>query len=90
MKPQRDEVRVRRAHQGAWLTRLTGFAEKDADRLRDLLVRIGLPVTVKLAPKKRQALLDAMRLANAIGEVVPGQRVPDSDINSVLNQIEAA
>lgn len=84
-------------------TRLTGFAEKDADRLRDLLVRIGLPVTLKLAPKKRQALLDAMRLdkkvsggelkfvlANAIGDVSPGQRVPDSDINAVLNQIEAA
>ena len=48
----------------------------------------------KLAPKKRQALLDTMRLdkkvnggelaqfvlANAIGDVAPGQRVPDSDI----------
>lgn len=84
-------------------SRLVGFPEKDADRLRDLLARIGLPVAFKLPPRKRELLLDAMRLdkkvsggelkfvlAKAIGEVEAGQRVPDSDINAVLHQIEMA
>lgn len=81
-------------------TRMLGLPEKEADRIRDLLQRCGLPVSVKLAPKKREALFDAMRLdkkvtqgelkfvlANSIGDVVTGQRVPDADITAVLNAI---
>jgi 3-dehydroquinate synthetase len=77
---------------------MLGFPEKEADRVRDLLQRCGLPVALKLPPKKRDALFDAMRLdkkviqgelkfvlANSIGEVVTGQRVPDADITAVLN-----
>jgi 3-dehydroquinate synthase len=78
-------------------TRLSTLSEKDADRIRDLLIKAGLPVTLKLAPKKRDALFDAMRLdkkvsggelkfvlAQSIGVSNWGQRVPDSDINAVL------
>lgn len=78
-------------------TRLSTLTEKDADRIRDLMVKAGLPVTLKLAPKKREALFDAMRLdkkvsggelkfvlAQSIGAANWGQRVPDSDINAVL------
>lgn len=83
-------------------SRMIGFPEKDAERIRTLLARCGLPVTVKLPAKKREALFDAMRLdkkvslgevkfvlAKGIGEVITGQRVPDSDINAVLNQLAA-
>jgi 3-dehydroquinate synthase len=81
-------------------TRMLGFPEKESDRIRDLLQRCGLPVSVKLAPKKREVLFDAMRrdkkvaqgelkfvLANAIGDVVTGQRIPDADITAILNSI---
>ncbi len=83
-------------------TRLRNLPEKDAERIRELLLRCGLPVTVKLAPKKREALFDAMRLdkkvaqgelkfvlANGIGDVVTGQRVPDADITAILNGLTA-
>lgn len=78
-------------------TKLSTLTEKDADRIRDLMLKAGLPVTLKLAPKKRDALFDAMRLdkkvsggelkfvlAQSIGVSNWGQRVPDSDINAVL------
>ena len=77
--------------------RLLGFPEKDADRVRDLFAKAGLPVTMKIVPKKREALSDAMRLdkkvaggelkfvlVKALGDVVWGQRVPDAEINAVL------
>lgn len=82
--------------------RMVGLSDKDADRIRDLLQRCGLPVALKLPPKKREALFDAMRLdkkviqgemkfvlAKGIGEVVTGQRVPDADITAILNQVAA-
>jgi 3-dehydroquinate synthase len=81
-------------------SRLMSLPEKEADRIRDLLQKIGLPTVIKFTPKKREALFDAMRLdkkvsggelkfvlARSLGDVVPGQRVPDSDINAVLNLI---
>ena len=84
-------------------TRLSTLTEKDADRIRDLLVKAGLPATLKLAPKKREALFDAMRLdkkvsggelkfvlAQSIGTSNWGQRVPDSDINAVLAALGGA
>ncbi len=80
--------------------RLSGLPEKDADRIHDLFVKAGLPVTLKLAPKKREALFEAMRLdkkvsggelkfvlAQSIGEAAWGQRVPDAEINLVLNTL---
>jgi 3-dehydroquinate synthetase len=81
-------------------SRLMSFPDKEADRIRDLLQRIGLPTVIKFTPKKREALFDAMRLdkkvsggelkfvlAKSMGDVVPGQRVPDAEINAVLNLI---
>ena len=57
---------------------------------------------MKIVPKKREALFDAMRLdkkvaggelkfvlVKALGDVVWGQRVPDADINAVLAGITA-
>ncbi|HTH48093.1 MAG TPA: 3-dehydroquinate synthase [Candidatus Limnocylindria bacterium] len=80
--------------------RLAGLAEKDAERIRELFVRAGLPTTLKLPPKKRAALFDAMRvdkkvsggelkfvLAKSIGETVWAQRASDADINAVLNTL---
>jgi len=81
-------------------SRLASLPNQDADRIRDLLQRVGLPISIKFTPKKRDALFDAMRLdkkvsggelkfvlAKAIGEVCTGQRVPDADINAALNQM---
>ncbi|MBN8248277.1 MAG: 3-dehydroquinate synthase [Verrucomicrobia bacterium] len=95
-----EAVSVGMVAAGLLSTRVLGFPEKDAGRLRALLTRIGLPVALKLAPRKREQLFDAMRLdkkvsggelkfvlARALGEVVPGQRVADSDIQAVLNQL---
>jgi 3-dehydroquinate synthase len=80
--------------------RLLGFPETDAERIRELLIRIGLPTTMRLPPKKREALFDAMRLdkkvsggelklvlVKSIGETVWGRRAPDTDINAVLNTL---
>jgi 3-dehydroquinate synthase len=77
---------------------LLGFPDKDVARIRELLQRIGLPTSIKLNPKRRDALLDAMRLdkkvsggelkfvlARSLGDVIAGQRVPDADINAALN-----
>lgn len=79
-------------------SRLLGFPDKDVARIRELLQRIGLPTSIRLNPKRRDALLDAMRLdkkvsggelkfvlARSLGDVVAGQRVPDADINVALN-----
>ena len=81
-------------------SRLTSFPEKDVHRLQALLTRIGLPVTVKLTARKRDQLLDAMRLdkkntggelkfvlARALGDVVAGQRVPEAEIQQLLQQM---
>ena len=81
-------------------TRLMGFPEADAERIRALLVRTGLPTTMRLPTRKRTALFDAMRLdkkvsggelklvlAQNIGAVAWGQRVSDTDINAVLNTL---
>jgi 3-dehydroquinate synthase len=81
-------------------TRLLGLPAADAERIRTLLINIGLPTTLHLTPKKRTELFDAMRLdkkvsggelklvlAKSIGEVVWGQRVSDTEINGALNSL---
>ena len=81
-------------------SRLSSLPEVEADRIRDLLLAFGLPISIKLAPKKRDALFDAMRLdkkvsggelkfvlAERVGKVLTGQRVADSDIQAALNAI---
>lgn len=83
-------------------SRLLQFPESEVEQIRDLLDRIGLPTRIKLTPRKREALFDAMKLdkkvasgelkfvlLQALGQAVSGQRVPDAEINHVLNQIPA-
>ncbi|HRI12926.1 MAG TPA: 3-dehydroquinate synthase [Verrucomicrobiota bacterium] len=82
--------------------RLLALSDEEATRIRDLLKRIGLPVSLKLSAKKRDALFDAMRLdkkvsagevkfvlTKLIGDAVAGQRVADSDIQATLNLLAA-
>ncbi len=76
---------------------LSGLPEKDAARIADLFKRAGLPTTVKLNASQRPKLFAAMKLdkkvsdgeikfvlAQRIGKVVWGQRVPTAEIEKVL------
>ena len=76
---------------------LAGLPEPDVARIRNLLGRAGLPTAVKLAATQRKKLRAAMRLdkkvaageikfvlAERIGKVVWGQRVPEHLIRDVL------
>jgi 3-dehydroquinate synthase len=76
---------------------LTGLPEADTKRITQLFKRAGLPTAVTLTTVQRKALFAAMRLdkkvsagevkfvlAERIGKVVWGQRVPESEILSVL------
>jgi 3-dehydroquinate synthase len=76
---------------------LTGLPEKDSARIADLFQRAGLPITVKLNAGQRPKLFAAMKLdkkvsdgeikfvlAQRIGKVVWGQRVPTTEIEKVL------
>jgi len=80
--------------------RLSGLPERDAERIKDLFHRAGLPVTIDLNSAQRKKLFGAMRLdkkvssgevkfvlAKKIGNVVWGQRVPDDAVNSVLDEL---
>jgi len=77
---------------------LNGLSQADAERIANLLERAGLPVSLRLSSTQRQNLLNAMRLdkkvsggdikfvlANRIGKVVYGQKVPEAILNKVLN-----
>jgi 3-dehydroquinate synthase len=79
---------------------LTGLSGGDAERIRDLFKRAGLPTQIKLKLAQRQKLFAAMRLdkkvsggeikfvlARKIGKVVWGQRVPENVINQALDKI---
>jgi 3-dehydroquinate synthase len=72
----------------------------DAERIQILLARAGLPVQIKLAPAQRKKLLAAMRLdkkvsageikfvlAEKIGKVVWGQKVPESMISCAVDSL---
>jgi 3-dehydroquinate synthase len=76
---------------------LTGLPAKDAVRIADLFKRAGLPTAVKLNAAQRPKLLGAMKLdkkvsdgeikfvlAKRIGQVVWGQKIPQTSIEKVL------
>jgi 3-dehydroquinate synthase len=77
--------------------RSTGLPAEDAARIQKLLGRAGLPVAIKLSPRRQTALLEAMRLdkkvsdgqirfvlARRIGQVEPGQKVAPEWIREAL------
>lgn len=83
--------------------RLTELDPKSVSRLRELLERAGLPVSVNLSPKQRDALFDAMRLdkkvtagevkfvlASRIGEVVWDRKASDAEIRGALDAVKPA
>ncbi|HEV8541359.1 MAG TPA: 3-dehydroquinate synthase [Verrucomicrobiae bacterium] len=82
-------------------SRILSLPEKDADRIRELFVRAGLPTSVRLTKAHRQQLFQAMRLdkkvsegeikfvlARQIGKVDYGIRVPTEMIEEVLDEIQ--
>jgi 3-dehydroquinate synthase len=77
---------------------ILGLPQRDVDRIKNLFLRAGLPVAIKLNVSRRQKLFAAMRhdkkvsggeikfvLANKIGRVVWGQRVPEPLIVRALD-----
>ncbi|MFM7101741.1 MAG: 3-dehydroquinate synthase [Verrucomicrobiota bacterium] len=77
-----------------------GLPAADAARIRALLLRAGLPVTVTLSPSQRSRLLAAMQLdkkvsggeirfvlARKIGQVVWGRPIPEADLHAVLDAV---
>lgn len=80
---------------------LTGLPTQHATRITSLFNRAGLPTSVKLTPSQRTALFAAMQLdkkvsagevtfvlAERLGKVVWGQRVPGAAIQKVLSTDE--
>ncbi|HLP77901.1 MAG TPA: 3-dehydroquinate synthase [Candidatus Paceibacterota bacterium] len=80
-----------------------GFPEAEVERIRALFQRAGLPTEVKLSAAQRKNLFAAMRLdkkvsggeikfvlAKRIGKVVWGENVPETLIESTLNQLAPA
>lgn len=88
---------VAAAHLSAW--RL-GLSPREVTRIRDLFIAAGLPVTVQLSPRQRQALFKAMSLdkkvsggelrfvlARRIGAVEFGQSVPATLVTQALDRV---
>lgn len=80
--------------------RLLGFGAAEVQRVRQLFRAAGLPLQIRLTPKAREELLNAMTLdkkvhagevrfvlAERIGSVRWGQVVPLSEINPVLDAL---
>lgn len=80
---------------------LLGLPAKDAERVRSLFMAAGLPVSIKLTPAQRTKLLAAMTLdkkvssgeikfvlAERIGKVIWGQRVPTAAVHRALDEIQ--
>ena len=81
-------------------SRVTGLPLMEVDRIRALFKRAGLPVAVRLTKGQRKQLFDAMRLdkkvsageikfvlAQRIGKVDYGIKVPTEEIEAVLDAI---
>jgi 3-dehydroquinate synthase len=77
--------------------RMTGLSASDSKRIRDLLERAGLPVSIELGQSQKKKLLASMKLdkkvsggeikfvlARQIGKVEFGCKVPESEVNAVL------
>ena len=78
--------------------RLAGLKPSDTDRVRQIFVKAGLPVQIRLNAAQRRRLLDAMQLdkkvsagevkfvlARALGKVEWGHKVPADLIHTVLD-----
>lgn len=81
-------------------SRMLGMPQPDVDRIRALFKRAGLPISVRLSGMQRKQLFNAMRLdkkvsageikfvlARRIGQVEFGIKVPNAEINGVLDAI---
>jgi 3-dehydroquinate synthase len=81
-------------------SRVTGLPLVEVDRIRALFKRAGLPVAVRLTKAQRKQLFEAMRLdkkvsagevrfvlARKIGKVEYGVKVPNAEIDAVLDAI---
>jgi 3-dehydroquinate synthase len=81
-------------------SQLTGLTENDVERIRTLFVTTGLPTAIRLNPSQREKLFGAMRLdkkvsggeikfvlAEKIGAVKWGQKVPQQHIEAVLDSL---
>jgi 3-dehydroquinate synthase len=79
---------------------LRGLAEPDVERIAALFQAAGLPTQIRLSQAQRKKLFAAMRLdkkvsageikfvlAKKIGEVVWGQKVPDSEVAEALDYV---
>jgi 3-dehydroquinate synthase len=77
--------------------RAAGLPEEDAARIEKLFVRAGLPIAIKLPPRRRTALIEAMRLdkkvsdgqiqfvlAHRIGQVESGHKIAPEWIREAL------
>ncbi len=80
--------------------RLVGLDSKSVERIRNLFVAAGLPVSVSLTRRQRERLVAAMRLdkkvsggqikfvlARRIGEVIWGQNVPETALQEALDLV---
>ena len=86
----------------AFLSRaLIGLASEECERIHDLFLEAGLPVTVRLNAAQRRKLVSAMRLdkkvsagevkfvlAKRIGQVDFGQKVPIALIDQALDSVQ--
>jgi len=95
-----EAISIGQVAAAALSTTTLGFPARDAERIRHLFCRAGLPTQVKLTASQQRELLRAMRLdkkvrageirfvlARRIGRVVWGQRVPDASLAHALNLI---
>lgn len=77
---------------------LTGLSQAEAARIEGLLVKTGLPTQLKVDARRRQRMLDAMKLdkkssggevkfvlAQKIGAVLFGQKVPTALISQAIS-----
>jgi 3-dehydroquinate synthase len=83
--------------------KMLGLPEKDVDRIRDLFLRAGLPVTVRLSERQKEELFAAMRLdkkvsggeikfvlAHEIGSVDWGVHVPQELVCDAIDWLRAS
>jgi 3-dehydroquinate synthase len=79
---------------------MLGLPEKDVDRIQSLLIGAGLPVRINLSAAQRKKLFSAMQLdkkvsqgeikfvlAEKIGKVVWGRKVPSPVIDKVMAEL---
>lgn len=98
-----EAISIGQVAAGHLSARLAEFPERDLDRMRRLLSRAGLPVSLRLAPRQRERLFEAMRLdkkvsggeiqfvvAERLGRVTWGCKASDGEIRAALDLVAAA